>query len=279
MAKDWKGLSKRLVSHVGLRTKPVGLKFFKRADELKNIKGIERPAFKRTICQFIGSARFLGQAWGATTEDQLCPGGALCVGVSSDIPEAYISGTMYSESWKIATTEVGRLLAEGQPKNKDKFEAFAIMPLDGVRGADQITFEPDLVIIYGEPGSIGLLILPICAALGIPAFEGRVLGETAVCADGIAACWNTGEPKFFLPCIGDRAFGGTLPSEVAIVLPADILNEAIVSNCEKFSFPLNQTLRAPLGASSKIMKSFRAQGKSTAAGLKKGTPVIPDEES
>jgi len=279
VAKDWKDLSDRVVRLVGLRTKPLGFKFFKSADELKNVEGIARPAFKRTVCQFVGGARYLGQAWGATAEDQFCQAGAWTLGVFPDTPEAFSTGQLYTDMvLGIATPEAARRIADGLPKNKDKFEAFAVMPLDGGAVAEQITFEPDLVIIYGEPGQLGMLIMTTCAKLGIPAFEGRILGDTGICADGIPACWNSGEPKFFLPCIGDRAYGGTLQSEGGMVYPADKFNDAVVSNMEKLVFPLNWTLSAPLGAYTDAVGLMTLMGASTWP-LTKGTPLIPKEPS
>jgi uncharacterized protein (DUF169 family) len=168
VAKNWKDLSDRVVKLVGLRTKPLGFKFLKAADELKDVEGIQRPAFKRTVCQFIGGSRYLGQAWGATAEDQFCQAGAWTLGVFPETPEAFSTGELYTDMvLGIATPEVARKIADGLPKNKDKFEAFAVMPLDGGAVAEHITFEPDMVIIYGEPGQLGMLTIPACAALGI----------------------------------------------------------------------------------------------------------------
>ena len=279
MAKDWKNLSDRVVKLVGLRTKPLGFKFLKSADELKDIEGIQRPAFKRTFCQFIGSARWLGKAWGATAEDQLCQWGAYTVGVFPVEPEALTSGELYCEAvLNIANRQQAKMLADGLPRNKDRFEAFAVMPLDGGIAAKQITFEPDLVIIYGEPGQLGMLIIPLCAALGIPAIKARILGDTAICADGIPAAWNDGEPKFILPCIGDRGFGATLPTEVAMILPADMFNEEVVSNMENLSFPPNWILQAPLGACAEVRGLLIAMAASSFP-LERGTPLIPEKES
>lgn len=87
MLNEWKDLSNRVVSSVSLRSKPLGFKFFKHSEELKEIEGIERPRFKKPVCQFIGSARYLGKAWGATAEDQLCHAGAWCLGIFPYIPD------------------------------------------------------------------------------------------------------------------------------------------------------------------------------------------------
>ena len=281
MKKNWSDLSSRVVAAAKLTSLPLGFKFLKDADDLKKIKGIKRSSFKRTVCQFVGSARHLGKAWGATAEDQLCQVGAWCLGIFPNPPESFLSGELYSTDKviNIADNETAGKMVEGFPKNRERFEAIAVMPLNGGTAAPGgITFEPDLVIIYGEPGQLGPMIFASCGALGMPAFETRGLGEVALCADGLTACWNTQEPKFFLPCIGDRAFGGTSSSEAAIVIPADKFNEKVVRNIEKVQFPRNWNLESPLGASvdvKRLMKSAEA----SQFPLEKGTPLIPEKES
>jgi len=278
MAENLKELSQRLVAHLGLATKPLGFKFIKHADELKDIKGIKRSSFKRPLCQFVGSARYQGRGWGVLPEDQLCHWGAWCAGVFPEFPEAIISGCLYKDKFlDIADDDTARMLASALPKVAEKYDAFAVMPLDGGRASDGITFEPDLVIIYGEPGQIGNLMIPACAALGIPAIEGRMLGDTGICADGIAASWNSGQPRFFLPCIGDRAMGGALPSEVTVVFPAAMFNEKVVSNVEKLKFAPNWLLEAPAGACPEILSLMEAMSASTFP-LSRGTPLVPEKK-
>jgi uncharacterized protein (DUF169 family) len=276
MSKNWKDLSDRVVHALRLRTKPLGFKFFKKGEELKDVESIQRPTFKRTVCQFLGSARYLGKAWGASTEDQLCQSGAWKLGVSPHVPDVYAEQGLYGDKLLgIASAETAKAMVDQLPKNKDQFGAFAVMPLDGGVVAEQITFAPDVVIIYGEPGQIGPMVLATCGALDIPALTGRILGDTGICGDGIPACWNSGEPKFFLPCIGDRAFGGTQMSEVAVVFPADKFNEKVVSNIEKRGVPIQMGLDAPLGADPEIVRLQKLMGASTFPIDEKGTPLVP----
>ena len=278
MKQDWKDLSRRLTAHLKLATRPLGFKFIRRAGDISRIEGLGRSEFKRPLCQFIGSARYLGKAWAVTPEDQLCQWGGWCAGVFPDVPESIISGCLYSDRFlNIADGDTAREISAALPKNKEHFAACAIMPLDGGTAADGITFEPDLVIIYGEPAQIADLIMPACAALGLPAIEARILGDTAVCADGIAASWNSGQPRFFLPCIGDRAMGGALPSEVAVVFPAAMITEAVVANVERLNFSPNWILEAPVGASPEIRKLMQAMAASTFP-LDRGTPIIPQDK-
>jgi uncharacterized protein (DUF169 family) len=276
MAKDWKDLSDKLASALLLKTKPIGFKFLKKAEEINEIEGIQRSEFKRTVCQYLGGVRYLGQAWAATAEDQFCQSGAWKLGVSPYVPDIYAEQGLYGDKLlNIADSETAKLMVDQLPKNKDNFQAFAVMPLDGGRVADQITFEPDLVIIYGEPGQLGPLVLGACAALRIPAFSGRFLGDTGICSDGIPASWNSGEPKLFLPCIGDRAFGGTQTNEVAVVFPADKFNEDVVRNVQKSSIPMQMGLDAPLGASPEIVGLQKLMGSSEFQIDEKGTPLVP----
>lgn len=273
---NWKNLSDRMVGALRLKTRPLGFKFVVKAEELAGIPGIQRSAYKRTVCQFLGSARYLGKAWGATTEDQFCQSGAWKLGISPHVPDVYAEQGLYGDKLlNIASAETARKMVDALPKNKDQFEGFAVMPLDGGVAADRITFDPDLVIIYGEPGQIGPLVMAACGALDIPALTGRILGDTGVCGDGIPACWNSGEPKFFLPCIGDRAFGGTQMSEVALVFPAAKFNDAVVGNLEKGSVPPQMGLDAPLGACPDIVGLQKLMGASTFPIDEKGTPLVP----
>ena len=280
MATDWKRVSDGLVSTLLLKTKPIGFKFLKRAEEINEIEAIQRSEFKRTVCQYLGSARYLGKAWGATTEDQFCQSGAWKLGVSPYVPDVYAEQGLYGDKLlNIADSETAKLMVDQLPKNKDSFEAFAVMPLDGGQVADQITFEPDLIIIYGEPGQLGPLVLAACAALKMPAFSGRFLGDTGICADGIPASWNSGEPKLTLPCIGDRAFGGTQTTEVAVVFPAEKLNEDVLENVQKSSIPMQMGLDAPLGASPEIVGLQKLMGSSEFEIDAKGTPLVPERNS
>ncbi len=280
MSKNWKDLSDRVVSVLRLKTPPLGFKFFEKAQELESVKGLERSTFKRTVCQFLGSARYLGRAWGATTDDQFCQSGAWKLGVSPHVPDVYAEQGLYGDKLlNIASAETAKKMVDQLPKNKDQFGAFAVMPLDGGRVAKQITFEPDVIIIYGEPGQIGPLVMAACGALDIPAFTGRILGDTGICGDGIPACWNSGEPKFFLPCIGDRAFGGTQANEVALVFPAEKFGEKIVENLEKGTVPPQMGLDAPLGACPDIVGLQKLMGASTFPIDEKGTPLIPERKA
>jgi len=142
MAKDWKDLSSRVVSSVGLRSRPVGFKFFKHADELKEIEGIEQTRFKKPLCQFIGSVRYLGKAWGATAGDQLCHAGAWCLGIFPYVPEAFASGELYTQKvLNIANAEIAKRIAEGLPKNKDKFTSrnfYNLLKIKGFIEAEEI---------------------------------------------------------------------------------------------------------------------------------------------
>lgn len=276
MSVDWKSLSQRVEAALRLKTRPLGFKFYQKAEELKDVKGIQRSTFKRTVCQFLGSARYLGKAWGATTDDQFCQSGAWKMGISPHVPDVYAEQGLYGDKLlNIASAETAKKMVDGLPKNKDQFEAFAVMPLDGGVDAEGITFDPDLVIIYGEPGQIGPLVMATCGALELSALTGRILGDTGICGDGIPACWNTGEPKFFLPCIGDRAFGGTQSSEVAVVFPAETFSAKIVENLEKGTVPPQMGLDAPLGACPEIVGLQKLMGASSFPIDEKGTPLVP----
>ncbi len=272
LSRNWSDLGRRISAHLKLATRPLGFKYLAEEKALKDYHGLRRSEFKRPLCQFVGSARYLGKAWGITAEDQLCQWGAWCAGVFPDVPESIISGCLYSEQFlNIADGDTARMISGALPKVEKYSPACALMPLEG------ITFEPELVIIYGEPAQIGDLVMSACAVLGLPAIEARILGDTAICADGIAAAINSHQPRFFLPCLGDRAMGGARPTEVAVVFPVATFTEAVVSNVEQLNFSPNWILEAPVGASPEILKMMQTMAASTFP-LSRGTPVLPPPE-
>jgi len=130
MRQDWKNLSRRLTAHLKLATRPLGFKFLRQAGDIEQIEGLRRSKFKRPLCQFIGSARYLGKAWAVTPEDQLCQWGGWCAGVFPDVPESIISGCLYSDRFlNIADGDTARQISAALPKNREHFAACAIMPL------------------------------------------------------------------------------------------------------------------------------------------------------
>ncbi len=259
---DLKRISERLTSFLKLKSSPVGFKFFKSEHDL----ALERPKFKMPVCQIIGNARWNKKVLGATADDMLCHYGAACIGLM-DKPEWLKTGEFYIELKVTEDPEVAKAIADGIPKIEKKVEAFAVGPLES------ITFNPDLVIIYGDTEQIMRLITTTCGALKIPRLTMSVLGDTGICGDGIPQAFNTKKPVVFVPCIGDRAYANVTASELAMVFPASVVNEELVDHVEMMDYQLptpRRNLFAPLGAVEEVMERFV---KVSVRSMDTGTPL------
>jgi uncharacterized protein (DUF169 family) len=78
-------------------------------------------------------------------------------------------------------------------------------------------FDPDLVLIYGSPAQMILII----NALQFEDYERLqffCVGESS-CSDAIAQCYLTGKPALAIPCYGERRYGHAQDDEMVIGLP------------------------------------------------------------
>jgi uncharacterized protein (DUF169 family) len=80
-------------------------------------------------------------------------------------------------------------------------------------------FVPDIVLIYGNPAQMSLMI----NAIQYDRFERMIfysVGETS-CSDVIGRCFVDRVPALSIPCYGERRFGHAADDELAIGLPAE----------------------------------------------------------
>src|SRR5262249_9538167 len=131
----------------------------------------------------------------------------------------YNSGTL-CEGMYTATKEAGaRSEAAVDKFAQGEYQALLVAPLD------RAAFEPDVVVLYGNPAQVMRLTQAALWKSGgrlASSFQGRI-----VCADIIVTTMQTGQPQVILPCSGDRIFGQTQDHEMAFAIPwarmADII--------------------------------------------------------
>ena len=117
---------------------------------------------------------------------------------------------------------------------------------------------PDSVLVFGDGTHISHLIHALCYDYSLPvmsAFEG--FGET--CFKGGMVPFLTGRPQVVIPGMGDRAFAGISPEELAIGIPASLL-PAVVENLFKTGGEMNigQPVKTllPMGLDESITPGF-----------------------
>ncbi|MCE4615001.1 MAG: DUF169 domain-containing protein [Desulfurococcales archaeon] len=228
---ELKILSDKIVNKLKLRTKPVGLKVFKEGlGELseKLLRPRKHLHQKLTLCQMIGLSRFNGIAVGAELEDMGCPGTMLIFGMirpPSFIREGRLSYGLYTE-----TQEDGVKLDLTMPIWKYGAKAIATAPLDAT------PFDPSVVVIYGTPAQIMMLVAGYIYKAGEP------VGSSSYAKAGsdlaIVASMLDGKPKTFIPGLGDRIVGHVEEYELGFVTPTNILDDIVygMENQEKSDF-------------------------------------------
>jgi uncharacterized protein (DUF169 family) len=196
---------------------PVGFKFVKARDEVP-----EKTRFVPdiTICQAYNLARKYGWTvfFGIETT---CPLGVVSFGFAEP-DELYTSGKLAYDAGYAENMEVAPLFEEVIPKLQERFEGCIVAPLSRMK-------EVDFVAVYGTPAQILRLIHAVLHSRG-GGLETRIRGRGA-CSELLEA-YIDGEPKFILPCYGDRLFGLTQDSEVAFSFPFSMAEE-IAENLEK----------------------------------------------
>ncbi|MDY7031392.1 MAG: DUF169 domain-containing protein, partial [Thermodesulfobacteriota bacterium] len=86
-------------------------------------------------------------------------------------------------------------------------------------------FEPDIVLIYGNPAQMIILINALQFE-DYEQFQFFCVGESA-CADSIARCYLNNKPSLAIPCYGERRYGHVQDDELVMALPASWVEKAL----------------------------------------------------
>lgn len=220
---DWTTLIRKIEALLRLRTFPVGLKLFEDPADLAKNKWARRPATKSTLCQLITLVRTFDWTIGATAEDFPLGMCASIIGLVEP-PEQVKDGTFRSLVW-CQTKEDGKKCEDSLPRiPTGKFRAVLLAPQ--VYGS----FEPDLVLIYGNPAQM-ILIINALQFTDYERLQFFCVGESS-CADAIAQGYLTGKPALAIPCYGERRYGHAQDDELVIALPPQFV-EKVERNLEE----------------------------------------------
>ncbi|MGD9125251.1 MAG: dephospho-CoA kinase [Desulfarculaceae bacterium] len=217
-SKKWEKIIRRLELLLRLRSFPVALKMLENPGDLDRIPFLRRPKNKATLCQLISLVRNFDWTVGAVRDDFVfatCPS---ILGLA-DVPEFHADGTFRSIVW-VATKEDGRRYEKAIPRlPRDRYQALALAPLV------YDPFEPDMVLIYGNPAQMMLLI----NALQFQDYEVmdfHCVGESS-CSDAVARCYLEQKPSLAIPCYGERRYGHAQDDEMVMALPPQSVEKAL----------------------------------------------------
>jgi len=217
-SRDWGKLVRRMELLLRLKSFPVAFKLLKKKEMLSEIPYLRRMTHKSTLCQLISTVRNFDWTVGADLGDFLSPMCPSIIGLT-DLPEVYKDGTFRSVVWT-KTREDGRKYENSIPRlPAGEYEAVAMAPLV------YNPFDPDIILLYANPAQMMLLINALQFE-DYEVMEFSCVGESS-CSDVIAKCYLQGKPSLSIPCYGERRYGHAQDDELAMALPAGVLEKAL----------------------------------------------------
>lgn len=159
-------------------------------------------------CQGVNIARTFGWTLVFDRQDHACPLASVAAGHIE--PDEFLQGAasdLYQDD-----VEVARKMESGYPLHP----AGTVNEI-WMSALERCEFDPDLVIVYGTPAQI--LVLIHAANFGY----GPGIGSTSTgrfgCASWIAGAIHSGECEYMIPYSGERVFAGTQDHEMSFLIP------------------------------------------------------------
>jgi len=208
----WSQWTRGMEHFLRLKTFPVGLKMLENDEDLKVNPWIRRLPDKLTLCQMITVVRTFDWTVGGTADDLVPPSCATMLGLA-EVPQFVADGTMRSVVWLEKKEDAVQCEKVIQRIPSGKYKAFMLAP------TAYDPFIPDIVLIYGNPAQMSLMI----NAIQFDRYERMVffsVGESS-CSDVIGRSFVDRVPALSIPCYGERRFGMAQDDELAIGLPAE----------------------------------------------------------
>jgi uncharacterized protein (DUF169 family) len=209
---QWSKWTRSLEHFLRLKTFPVGLKLFEDPEILSANPWLRRPQEKLTLCQLITIVRTFDWTVGGTAEELATPMCASMLGLA-ELPGFVTDGTMRSIVWLEKKEDAAACEAVIQRIPHGRYNAFMLAP------TAYDPFVPDIVIVYGNPAQMSLMV----NAIQYDKFERLVfysVGESS-CSDVIGRCFTERVAALSIPCYGERRFGHAADDELSIGLPAE----------------------------------------------------------
>jgi uncharacterized protein (DUF169 family) len=216
--RKWGDIVRKMELLLRLKTFPVAFKLLEDTKEIEGNKWIRRPTKRLTLCQLITIVRTYDWTIGATADDFLGPGCGRIIGLA-EAPDYIKDGTLRSIVWCKTKEDAKRCEEQIPCVPAGKYNAVLMGPLV------YNPFDPDIVLIYGNPAQMIILINALQFE-DYEQFQFFCVGESA-CADSIARCYLNKKPSLAIPCYGERRYAHVQDDELVMALPASWMEKAI----------------------------------------------------
>jgi uncharacterized protein (DUF169 family) len=214
----WKEKSAALTSMLHLRSEPIAFRRLEKAGDLDNIERVYRVDHFFTFCQAQFMARISQLTVGITKGDKLNARCSRLFGLREATDESMnAEAASLSTTWFPSPDEA--LIQQKDTPRIPVGGAIVLAPLK------QEKFEPEVVLIYGNPAQI-MLVMCGLQKDRYERFTFHFIGEGA-CADSLAECYVNQKPALAIPCYGERSLGQVADDEIAVALPPGEVERAI----------------------------------------------------
>jgi len=238
---NWEELVKDFNALLRPRTHLLGWKLLEKERELGKIPGVRRIGHRYFFCQALTLARTLGWTIGASPakDDFWCPlttyGGFMPVPDWDAISDEDYSRCPRADNYWVRTKEDAKKRLEAIPKLPEgKYEAMVVEPLY------LQNFKPDVILFYGTPAQMCLLINSL-QWTEYERFQFYSVGEGA-CTDSLIQCFLSQKPALAIPCFGERVVGGAAEDELDMAMTP----EAFIKAVEGLKALFDRGLRYPI---------------------------------
>ena len=242
MTNNWLELVKDFQALLRPRTHLLSWKVLEKKEDLEGIPGVRKIGHRFFFCQALTIARRLGWTIGASPakDDFWCPlttyGGFMPVPDWDAINDEDYNRSPRSDNYWVKTKEDANKRLEAIPKLPEgKYKAMVVEPLY------LQNFEPDVILFYGSPAQMCLLINGL-QWTDYERFQFYSVGEGA-CTDSLLQCFLSKKPALAIPCIGERSVGGVAEDELDMALPPEVFPRAIEGLKELFARGLRYPIR------------------------------------
>jgi uncharacterized protein (DUF169 family) len=205
-------INEALNTYIRPGTFPVAVKMAKSSSDVPDKARIPKRDLGVTmaVCQGIAIARRLGWLMAMGKEDMLCPPGALGLGL---VPakEKFLDGSFNVPFW-LKSQEMRAKMNRNLPRLEyGKYTHVVMAPLH------RADYEPDVIIVYGNPAQISRLIQSAVYATAEPIVTSSAGGFA--CGGEIVVPILTNRCQAIITGGGDRAIAQADDHEVAFAAP------------------------------------------------------------
>jgi len=214
-------MSRKIKEDLGLRTHPLGIKFYKSKEFDEEFEKARRPLrnfnLRMALCQLINISRTYGWSVATTLDDSYCILGARVMGLIDETPE-YLPEDI--ARFHAKDGETGRAIWEGLERK--------CLPLGTTYGIlisplTRMKAEPDVIVMYGTPTQIARLAKAFTWHGIFP--EAMFIGVAA--CSSISKAYSSGKPQLSIPCAGEVFLGRSEEDEMSIVFPAKLMENLV----------------------------------------------------